>query len=72
MILKQLGANCFKVVSGKKTYYFSYEKCVAYEDNIIAVRLDQKFSAATSLHLGKMGVKDFTPIREDCFLTFTS
>lgn len=72
MILKQLANNCCKVVSGKKTYYFSYEECVAYEDEFNTVKLDKKFSATTSRHLGKMGVKDFTPIPEDYFLTFTS
>jgi hypothetical protein len=72
MILKQLATNCFKVVSGKKTYYFSYETCVAYEDEFNAVRLDKKISVTTSRHRVKMGVNSFTPLPEDYFLTFIS
>ena len=72
MILKKLGTNYLKVVSGKKTYYFSYETCVAYEDEFNAVRLGEKISATTSRHLGKMGVKDFTPLPKDYFITFIS
>jgi hypothetical protein len=71
MILKQLTSNCHKVISGKRTY-FSYETCVAYEDDNVAIRLDQKFSATTTRHLPKMGVKEFTPVSEDCFYSFTS
>lgn len=67
MKLRQITDNFTAVTHDSRTWYFSYETCVAYEDELVCIRLDKPFSATTKRHINKTDIKSFTLVSESEF-----
>lgn len=67
MKVRKISANFVAITHDNRTWYFSYETCIAYEDELVCVRLDKDFSYSTTKHINKTQIKDFTPIPESEF-----
>ena len=67
--VRQHNGNASEFTVGGKTWYFSYQTCVAFEDleNHRRIRRDQNYSVTTAKHMGFMGVKDWRKVDDATF-----
>lgn len=68
--LKQVYTNAVIVEFGYKTYYFSYETCVAIKDQNTRFRRNQNYSKTTAKHMTLMGVKDWPQVDDQVFADY--
>lgn len=68
--IKHLYPNATIVEFGYKTYYFSYETCVAIRDQNTRFRRNQNYSRTTTKHMGLMGVKDWPQVDDNTFTEY--
>ena len=67
MKLKKISANLVAVTHDHRTWYFSYETCIAYEDELVCIRMNKYFSSSTTRHINETEIKTFTPVPESEF-----
>jgi hypothetical protein len=66
--LQTLGSNQTRLDLGDKTYWFSYETCVAFSDGSgLRIRRDHNYSVTTAKHMSQMGVKDWDKMADSDF-----
>jgi hypothetical protein len=64
MKIKKISANLVAITHDNRTWYFSYETCIAYEDELVCIRLDKYFSSSTKKHINQTDIKNFTPVSD--------
>ena len=70
--INRLNPNCTTFTVGNRTWYWSFNNCVAYksdaiEDGPLQVRARSDFSITTAKHLNYMGVSDWPRVDDATF-----
>ena len=64
--IERFGDKACKVTVGDRTWYFSYDDCVAYESNHVAIRQAPR-SATSEKHMDFMECLSFRKVSKSTF-----
>ena len=65
--INRINPNATVITAGERTWYFSYQTCVAYRVADKQFRRDRNYSVTTAKHLNYMGVADWPRVDDATF-----